>query len=503
MSTISVSNLTFSYDGSYDNIFENVSFNIDSNWKLGFIGRNGRGKTTFLNLLMGKYDYKGIIKSDLEFDYFPFEVKNPKLNSYQIAESIIPNFESWKLDCEVSQLGMNRDILDREFDTLSKGEQTRVLLAILFSKDNKFLLIDEPTNHLDMEAREIVADYLNSKKGFILVSHDRAFLDSCIDHVLSINKSNIEVQKGNFSSWWENKKRQDNFELNKNEKLKDDINRLEKAAKQTAEWSDKVEKSKHNLRSDILQDKGYIGHKAAKMMKRSLVSREHKEKAIEEKSKLLKNIEVAEDLKLNPSTYRSNILIQASNLSINYGDANIFDDVSFNVERGDRVKLDGKNGIGKSSIIKLILGEHINHTGDLYAPSDLKISYISQDTSYLKGNLNKFAEENNIDETLFKSILRKLDFDRSQFDQSIDNYSEGQKKKVLISKSLCEKADLYIWDEPLNYVDIYSRIQIENLILNYKPTMIFVEHDKTFADKIATKKVEIKRNKEIDKNLHK
>ena len=205
MSTISVSNLTFGYDGGYTNIFENVSFNIDSNWKLGFIGRNGRGKTTFLNLLLGKYEYQGTIKSDLIFDYFPFEIKDKSKNSYEIAEEIVPYFETWKLDCEVSQLGMDLSILERPFENLSKGEQTRVLLGLLFSKDNNFLLIDEPTNHLDIEARKIVAEYLNSKKGFILVSHDRHFLDNCIDHVLSINKTNIEVQKGNFSSWKDNK----------------------------------------------------------------------------------------------------------------------------------------------------------------------------------------------------------------------------------------------------------------------------------------------------------
>jgi lincosamide and streptogramin A transport system ATP-binding/permease protein len=490
---ISVNNLTFGYDGSYTNIFENVSFNLDSNWKLGFIGRNGRGKTTFLNLLLGKYEYQGTIKSDLLFDYFPFEIKNKSENSYEIAKEIVPDFENWKLDYEISQLDMDLTILKRPFATLSKGEQTRILLGILFSKNNNFLLIDEPTNHLDFEAREIVADYLNSKKGFILVSHDRRFLDNCIDHVLSINKTNIEVQKGNFSSWWENKQKQDNFELTQNEKLKSDIARLEKSARQTANWSDQVEKSKYNIKEGIIPDKGYIGHKSAKMMKRSIVTKEHKERAIEEKSKLLKNIEIMEELKITTNNYRSNKLIEVSNLSIDYGNGKLFNDISFTVNKGDRISLKGKNGSGKSSLIKLILGQNINYSGNLYLPKDLKISYVSQDTSYLNGSLKEFVEYNKIDITLFMSILRKLDFSRKEFDRNIEFYSEGQKKKVLIAKSLCEKADLYIWDEPLNYIDIYSRIQIENLILNYHPTMIFVEHDETFANKIATDKIEIKR----------
>ena len=212
MSTIKVSNLTFNYDNHPENIFEDVSFTIDTNWKLGFIGRNGKGKTTFLNLLMGKYEYSGQITSDVSFDYFPFVVNNQNMNSYEIAESINDNFEAWKLEREVSLMDMDIDILERPFYTLSKGEQTKVLLGILFLRENNFLLIDEPTNHLDSDARKSVAKYLERKKGFILVSHDRVFLDNCVDHILSINRSNIEVQQGNFSSWYENKVRQDNFE---------------------------------------------------------------------------------------------------------------------------------------------------------------------------------------------------------------------------------------------------------------------------------------------------
>ena len=496
MSMIKVCNLTFNYDNHPQNIFENVSFIIDTDWKLGFIGRNGKGKTTFLNLLMGKYEYSGSITSDVNFDYFPFKVENPNLNSYEIAENYYDNYESWKLEKEVSLLDMDYDILSRPFNTLSKGEKTKVLLAILFLRENDFLLIDEPTNHLDSEARKSVAKYLKRKKGFILVSHDRMFLDDCVDHILSINRSNIEIQQGNFSSWYENKIKQDNFELAENKKLKKDINRLEKSAKQTAHWADKVEESKYHMTWDGPIDKGYIGHKSAKMMKRAISTQNRKENAIEEKSKLLKNLEVIENLRLNTLSNRNGRIIEANNLVISYNNKEIFEPVSFYIEDGDRIELKGKNGCGKSSIIKLIIGDDIDYKGSLYIQKGLKISYVSQDTSYLKGTLKDFAIENNISETLFKSILRKLDFEREQFDQLIENYSEGQKKKVLIAKSLCEEANLYIWDEPLNYVDIFSRMQIEDLILNSKPTMIFVEHDEVFSNKIATKRLDLERKPE-------
>lgn len=492
MSQIKVSNLTFAYEGSFDNIFENVSFTIDTDWKLGFVGRNGRGKTTFLKLLMGEFEYSGTISSTVNFDYFPFEVTDKSKTGNEIAEEICPNHEFWKLCRELSLLDAPEEILFRPFEALSSGEQTKVLLAILFLKENNFLLIDEPTNHLDSNARDIVAKYLNSKKGFILVSHDRAFLDSCIDHVISINKTNIEVQQGNFSSWMQNKELQDNFELAENEKLKKDIKRLEKASKQTADWSDKVEKTKYGTRNSGLRpDRGYIGHKASKMMKRSISAKNRKEQAVEGKSKLLKNIETADSLKLHPLIHRQNNLVEISNLSIFYGKKKVCENVNFAVENGDRIALCGKNGCGKSSILKLILGEEISHTGVLNKASGLKISYVSQDTSELQGGLSDFCRVHSIDETLFKAILRKLDFSRIQFGKNIEDFSGGQKKKVIIAKSLCEEAHIYIWDEPLNFVDVLSRIQIEELILKYSPTFLFVEHDKMFTNNIATKIIRI------------
>ena len=209
MSKISVSNLTFCYEGSFENIFEQVSFCIDTDWKLGFIGRNGKGKTTFLNLLLGKYEYQGSIQASVAFDYFPFQIEKERLTEcmsdflYEFA----PDCEEWRVIMELDKMKMDAELLYRPFGTLSHGERTRVMLAILFSRENYFLLIDEPTNHLDQTSREIVKEYLRQKKGFLLVSHDRDLLDACVDHILVLNRVTLEVQKGNFSSCWENKER--------------------------------------------------------------------------------------------------------------------------------------------------------------------------------------------------------------------------------------------------------------------------------------------------------
>ena len=154
MSLISINNLTFGYEGSLENVFENVSFNIDTEWKLGLIGRNGKGKTTFLKLLLDQYDYIGKISKTVEFDYFPFEVKNKERMAIDIANEIVPNVEDWEFIKELNLLNANPEILYRNFNLLSSGEQVKILLVSLFLKENNFLLIDEPTNHLDIETRE-------------------------------------------------------------------------------------------------------------------------------------------------------------------------------------------------------------------------------------------------------------------------------------------------------------------------------------------------------------
>jgi lincosamide and streptogramin A transport system ATP-binding/permease protein len=492
MSLINVANLTFAYEGSYDNIFENVSFQIDTDWKLGFTGRNGRGKTTFLNLLLGKYEYSGSISANVTFEYFPYEVEEQSNFTIDIIREISPNSEDWEIVKELSLLDVDYDTLYRQFYTLSKGEQTKALLAAMFLKEKSFLLIDEPTNHLDAEARQKLSDYLKKKKGFILISHDRSFLDNCVDHILSINKTNIEIQKGNFSSWWRNKELQDNFELAENEKLKKDINRLSSSAKRTSTWSDNVESSKFGTtNSGSKLDKGYVGHKAAKMMKRAKNIESRQQNMIEEKSKLLKNIESNESLKLAPSKFHDKKLVELTGVSINYDDKIVCEGISFTIEQGEKIAVQGKNGSGKSSILKLIYGDDIPHSGIVRKNNNLIISYVSQDTSDLYGDLSEYADKNGIDESLFKSMLRKLDFSREQFEKHIEDFSGGQKKKVLLAKSLCERAHLYIWDEPLNFIDVISRMQIEKLLLEHELTILFVEHDRTFCENVATKTIKL------------
>lgn len=492
MSQITVSGLSFGYDGSYDNVFENVSLCIDTDWKLGFVGRNGRGKTTFLNLLMGKYEYSGSITGSVKFDYFPFEVQNPAEDTLAVLLSVCPEREEWEIYRELSLLELDSECLFRPFSTLSNGEQTRVLLAAMFLRENSFLLIDEPTNHLDMEARSTLAAYLKRKKGFILVSHDRSFLDEIIDHVLSINRADIELQHGNYSSWERNRELRDAYEFRENERLLKEIDKLNEAAKRTAGWSDRVEKSKYGSENSGLKvDRGYVGAKSAKMMKRSKATEVRRQKAADEKRDLLKNIEKLSDIGMSPLDFPQRHIMNSTGLSLAYGGKTVFENIRFDLERGDRLAIRGRNGSGKSSLLKILSGEITEFSGELNRPASLILSVVQQDTSFLRGSLVEFAERSGIDSTLYRSMLRKLGLPREQFDKDLREFSGGQKKKALLARSLCDQAHLYIWDEPLNFIDVVSRRQIEELILKHKPTMVFVEHDRSFTEAVVTRSLEL------------
>lgn len=508
MSQISVNNLTFYYDGSFDNIFENVSFSIDTNWKLGFIGRNGKGKTTFLNLLLGKYAYKGSIDTNAAFDYFPYQIteRRMQLPAADFMEELKAGCEPWRVICELADLGENAEILYRPFYTLSQGERTKVLLAVLFSGENDFLLIDEPTNHLDWEARETVKKYLASKKGFILVSHDRDLLDACIDHCLVLNRKSIEVQNGNFSVWWENKQRKDRFVISENEKHRKEIAKLKQAAMRTSEWADKNERSKIGYdpvkeHDRSIGTRSYIGAKTKKMQSRVKQMEKRISREIEEKEGLLQDLETTADLKLVQLSHHKDTLVNIKDYSVKYADAElpVFTGLTFTINKGDRIALSGKNGSGKSTLIKIILqktfsndiGTAVSEKGVCETASGLVISYVGQDTTGLKGDIEAFCREHELDKSLFCAILRKLDFERVQFIKNIEDYSEGQKKKILLAASLLTPAHLYIWDEPMNYIDVFSRMQIEKLLSDYRPTMLFTEHDIRFREKIATKTIEL------------
>lgn len=503
MSQIRAEHLTFSYDGSAEPVFEDVSFSVDTDWKLGLIGRNGKGKTTILRLLHGELPYQGTISISVPTAYFPYSLteSQTRLTIAELAEELRPDCELWRVICELAALQENADLLECPFDTLSHGQRTKVLLAILFSGDHDFLLVDEPTNHLDAPARECVRQYLSGKQGFILVSHDRDLLDACTDHILVLNRKTIRVQNGNFSCWQENQQRLDQFAEAENEKHRKQIRKLRQAARQTAEWAEKSERSKIGFdpvkeHDRCISTRAFIGAKTKKMQSRVKQTERRIAREIAAKENLLQDIEQTVPLRMSPLAHHKDTLVYLRDCTLQYAGAAepVCKALTYSVRQGDCIALHGANGCGKSTLMRAILQTagvlpahpSLQISGTCETASGLVISYVPQDTSALRGSIEAFCETRRLDRSLFCTILRQLDFSRSQLTKDISAYSAGQKKKVLLAASLLTPAHLYIWDEPLNFIDIFTRMQIETLLQDYRPTILFAEHDIRFRENAAT-----------------
>ena len=485
MSQITIQNLTFSYPAHAQNIFTDVNLTLDTDWKLGLVGGNGRGKTTLLKLLAGALpDYTGHIFSPLPAACFPYTPSVTTASAADVIAEVRPDLEEWQLLREFSRLSLPEDILTRNYQTLSEGEKTKVMLGALFAGEERFLLIDEPLNHLDREGREMVARYMSRKRGFIVVSHDRRFLDMCTDHTLAINKNSIELIRGSYSVWHTEYLKREETEEKRNAHLRGEIDRMTAAAERSSCWAGRTEKEKRGA-----ADKGYVGHKAAKMMKRAKAVKARRQAAIKEKETLLGDRETSAALIMPACVHHEKTLVTFSDVSPVYDGCAVTLPLSFSIERGERVLLEGGNGSGKTSLINILLSGTPEHTGTVRKASGLRISAVSQTARFLSGRLDEIIHASGADMTMVHTLLYKMGFPRTQFEKDIREFSAGQKRKVLIALSLCKEAHLYVWDEPLNFIDIRTRIQIEEMILHSQAAMLFTEHDAAFQDAVATKRI--------------
>ena len=479
MSNIKISNLSFRYEDASDNIFNDLNLNLDSSWKLGLVGRNGRGKTTFLNLLRGKLQGTCKIESKLAFSYFPIKINNPdNITLYELQDKA--SFEQWELEREMNLLGADPDLLWQPFNTLSGGEQTKVLLALSFTNRDAFPLIDEPTNHLDEASRLQVAKYLKKHdKGYIVVSHDRDFLNQITDHILAIENTEIHLYQGNYASYEDTKEKRDQFNRDKNEKLKGEVRRLNESQLRLKKYSNKSENQKNAKAHDNEIHANRIN------------------KDIEAKKGLMTNIEDVPDLTINFQPNYHQTLLETQHLSLRVQDKQLFEDLNMIVENKGVISLEGKNGTGKSTFLKLLLGKanDVSYQGQFALTNGLKISYLPQDFTEYTGTLKEFAEKQKISYEELLNNLKKMGFSRESFTTKIEEMSMGQQKRVALAKSLVEPADLYLWDEPANYLDVFNQDQLIKLLKNVQPAMVLVEHDQYFIEHVATQRIKLKKFK--------
>ena len=497
MSNINISNLSFRYQDSSDNIFNNLNLDLDSSWKLGLVGRNGRGKTTFLNLLRGNLRGTGKIQAKLEFNYFPLTVNNQdQLTLYALQEQV--SFEQWELERELNLMKVDPELIWQPFNSLSGGEQTKILLALSFINKNSFPLIDEPTNHLDEDSRMQVIAYLQQhSNGYIVVSHDRAFLNQVTNHILAIENTEIHLYQGNFASYEDTKTKRDKFNQDKNEKLQGQIRSLNESRKRVKGYSLQSENNKkasaHKNEMHANIDKGFFGHKAAKIMKRSKNLERRMDKSIQDKKGLMTNIESIPELEMNFHPNYHGTLLEAQHLDLTVQNKKLFADLNLAIKNHGIVALEGKNGSGKSTFLKNILkpDKNVISQGKLDIVKGLKISYLPQNFIEYSGTLSQFAEKEKISYENLLNILRKMGFPRESFATKIEEMSMGQQKRVAIAKSLVEEADIYLWDEPANYLDVFNQDQLISMLRKEQPAMLLIEHDKYFISQVTDKRIKL------------
>ena len=330
MSKITINNLNFYYSDYYNPIFDNVNLILDTDWRLGLIGRNGRGKSTFLKLLTGKLiPVSGNINMSVNMEYFPYEPDKKYTIVMDIVkenigrlktmedtmEEIIASSDESRYDeyCEIqlkyselggyemegrifkemADMGLDEKLAYREYSTLSGGERTRMMIIALFLRKNRFVLLDEPTNHLDIAGKEMVAEYLGKRKGFIVVSHDRDFLDKTVNHIMSINKADIKVEKGNYTSWRNNMDIIEEYEFRTRNKLEREIKQLEKKSKQVRDWAGTANTQKYEFASNSRTNGSQAYMRQAKHFEEQVLG------DIEKKKQLLLNYEEAKELRLS------------------------------------------------------------------------------------------------------------------------------------------------------------------------------------------------------------
>jgi lincosamide and streptogramin A transport system ATP-binding/permease protein len=525
--------LSFAYDGAESEIFKDLDLVIDTGWRSALVGANGRGKTTLLRLLAGSLlPDRGSIERPTRCLLYGTETVSSG-TAFEAAKDVSGPFRRWereieellargdepalarygeleseyrasggyeidaRLAAELADLGLSAKLLRRPLDSLSGGEQTRVRLAGLFASGGAFPLIDEPTNHLDLQGRARLAEYLATKGGFLLVSHDRAFLDAAVDHVIALNPETVDVQRSDYSTWRANHLMRLAEQARTNALLRKDIARLETAARSRragadAREADKTAGGKPRLPSERGSDSGYIGARAARQMKRALAAERRAAEAADKRRQSLTDVEKEYPLMLaeeaTPAPAREPLL-RVRELRLGW-DQWLFEPVTFEVRAGDRLALTGPNGCGKSSLLALLLDDETLKTdGDWKVHGRIAISEAMQIPRWREGSLRERLSAAGLDEGNFRQLMAALGVRGAALDQPLEHLSQGQLKKIELARSLTEPAHLYLWDEPLNYVDVDARERIEAALLESDAALIFVEHDARFVARVATHQV--------------
>ncbi len=416
--------------------------------------------------------YGDLQKPDQPMDYANAINRFMEVGGYDIEQ---------KINAEISRFGLNPDDLQRSMSDLSEGEKRLIaILRTLLQGVNLFLL-DEPTNHLDIEAclrfEEIIEDLVSRRAGLLVVSHDRVFLDRVADRVIYLRRGLAETVAGGYSQMLEHL--ESDFKARQHEAgvINRKIRELEEEVARKKNWSEQKEATKC-----AGVDKGYIGHRAAKLAKRAIESRKKAEKLIGELKDKKPFVEKPISISFPAYEVPNKIVVDASRVSFSYGDNVIFKEATMQVTTRDRVGLIGANGSGKTTFLKCLIGILEPGSGDVKLSASVQWKYIPQDVRELFGDesLLSYMSTQSYNEQEIRHALGAAKFRRDKVYQPVNSLSYGEMMRAAILKSALEKAEFLFLDEPTNHLDIESLELLDELFGRYPGGVFFISHDRHF-----------------------
>ena len=512
MIEIQVDRLVKSFEVGH-NVLDGLTFQIDQGERVGLLGRNGAGKTTLFKILTGELDYDegqvtvaqgrrvGLIS---QIPVYPagYTVEDVLRSAFARLHALAEEMESlaarmaagesderilkrygalsekfevfggYDTDVAVNKIARGLSISDEMrrqlFDSLSGGEKTRVNLGRLILEDTDILLLDEPTNHLDLHATEWLEEYVRSFRGTVVtISHDRYFLDRIVTRVIEIQDGKAEFYRGNYSFYAVEKERRFQERMKQYEKEQAKIQQLEKAAEQLRVWAFQG------------MDKTY----------RRAISMEKRIERMRTTSKPTKARKM--DARFSSAEFHGDEVLGLRSLSKSYGDKHLFDGISLKVEGGERIALIGDNGTGKSTLIKMIVGELYPDDGRIRLGPQVRMAYLPQiiHFDHPDWNLveNMMAAKKGLSAQSARNRLAAYDFRGEDVLKPVSVLSGGEQSRLRLCMLMDDEINFLILDEPTNHLDIDSREWIEEAVEAYDGTLLFVSHDRYFINRFATR----------------
>lgn len=451
------------------NILDIYDAKIYANDKIGLVGRNGAGKTTLLKII------KGEIAADTGY-----------VKKYDKLASID------QLECDVKMLDIDSKKEKRNFDSpdeysevLSGGEKTRMKIVNALGQESGIIIADEPSSNLDINGVETLVARLKKYRGaLIIVSHDRYLLDEVCNKIVELESGKLKIYEGNYSDYLFQKEAEIKAKTIEYESYEREKKKLESAVLETKNQSKTIRKAPKRMGNSEARLHKMGNQRAKKNLDQKAKAIKKRLEKLEVKEKPMDIEAIKLDLKSHESIH-SKIILESKSLKYGFGDRVLFDDAKFQIYRGSKIAIIGDNGSGKTTLLRLIEQGH----DSIKRSKVLKIGYFRQDLSILddeKTLLENMKETSDMSETMIRTLLARLLFKRDEVYKKVAVLSGGERVKASFAKLILQDVNLLILDEPTNYLDLDSVKALENVLIDYKGSLIFVSHDRKFVENIAT-----------------